>query len=368
MSTDSDLDHTGILIVDDSPINLQVLAMMLQKLHYDVRQAADGRSALEMAQAYPPDLILLDIMMPEMDGYEVCEHLKADERLRDIPVIFISALSEPMDKVKAFEVGALDYVSKPFHIAEVRARVETHLRLRRLQLRQRDLERLRDNLVHMVAHDMRQPLGSINNYLYLLRARLKDKLTERDERDLGQIAGQINILVEMISTMLDVSRMENGQMPLQREACDLHRAVDEALRALAGLASRHVIEVDPTPATAYADPGITCRILINLLGNAVKFTPTGGRIRVDFQSGPQWVRVSVTDTGPGIPPEHHARVFEKFGQLESRQGGIKYSTGLGLTFCRMAVEAQGGQIGVESEPGRGSTFWFTLPRDAASAP
>jgi two-component system, sensor histidine kinase and response regulator len=365
-----------ILIVDDMPVNRLVLTEMLRKeQRYDVRPASGGPEALEMAQADPPDLILLDIMMPDLSGYDVCERLKADERLKDIPVIFISALSEPLDKVRAFAVGGLDYVTKPFQLADVRARVETHLKLRRLQLEQREnLEKLReseclrDNLVHMMVHDMRQPLSSINNSLYLLKARLRGKLGEREERDLGLITGSVNTLVEMLSAMLDVSRLESGQMPLQRTDCDLQQALSEALRLLAGLASKCTIEVTPAPARAYADLGVTSRILINLLGNALKFTPPGGLIRVSFHSEGEWVRVAVSDAGPGIPSEHQARVFQKFGQLESRQEGIKYSTGLGLTFCKMAVEAQGGQIGLQSEPGQGSTFWFTLPRSEVPPP
>src|SRR5689334_1924873 len=166
----------NVLIVDDTPDNIRVLTAIIERLGYEVRPATSGAQALQAVEHDPPDLVLLDITMPEMDGYEVCRRFKADEQLSDIPIIFLTALSDIADKVKAFGVGGIDYITKPFHLEEVQARVKTHLALRYANLRLaksysklQELEQLRDQLVHMVVHDMRSPLMVLSGHLSLLQ-------------------------------------------------------------------------------------------------------------------------------------------------------------------------------------------------------
>jgi signal transduction histidine kinase len=305
-----------------------------------------------------------------MDGYTVCDRLKACEATREIPVIFLSALSDTPAKVKAFGAGGVDYVTKPFQFDEVFARVETHLRLRRLmaQLEEslaklREMERLRDNLVHMMVHDMRSPLMGIGGNLDLVLSDAEGRIPDEDVKLLERSHSATKQLAEMVSAMLDVSRIEAGKMTVSKRPCDLEQLTREALGSLGSLVGRHAIEVRPEsgPVRALVDPELTGRVLANLLVNAVKFTPPGGRITVELATGPGVVRVAVVDTGAGIPASYHAKVFEKFGQVQAQKQGVKYSTGLGLTFCKLAVEAQGGRIGLESEEGHGSRFWFELP-------
>ncbi|OGV74714.1 MAG: hypothetical protein A3K19_32915 [Lentisphaerae bacterium RIFOXYB12_FULL_65_16] len=361
---------TDILIVDDNPANLDLLGGMLRERGYKVRAAPSGKLALQAARARPPDLILLDINMPEMSGYEACEHLKADPALKDIPVLFISALSETLDKVKAFRVGGVDYVTKPFQFEEVEARVRTHLMLQRQKrelaaslARLQELERLRDNLVHMVVHDMRSPLMSIRGFLEILQMDLQATLSA-DDAEMFQVAVDASVkLTDMVSAVLDVSRIEAGQMPIKPKACELNDVVGEALRGLGGIThQRHVVwEPPPAPVPTYCDAEVTGRIVANLVVNAVKFTPKDGTITITAAAAGGRVRVTVADTGPGIPPEYREKIFDKFGQVETRLTSTKYSTGLGLAFCKLAAEAQGGRIGVDSEVGQGSAFWFELP-------
>jgi CheY-like chemotaxis protein len=205
----------NILVVDDTPVNLQLLTEMLKELGYKVRSVSSGKFALQTAKHNPPDLILLDVVMPEMNGYEVCEHLKADEQLAEIPVIFLSALNETMDKVKAFEVGGVDYVTKPFQLREVQARVATHLELhqkRRLlqesyeQLR--GLEELRDNLVHMVVYDMRTPLTSIKDFLQMLDTAEGETMSEDARGYVHSATEATDNLIELADSLLDVSTMK----------------------------------------------------------------------------------------------------------------------------------------------------------------
>ena len=356
----------SILVVDDTPANLRLLSEMLSKRGWKVRPVPSGPEALQAAQRFPPDLVLLDINMPGMDGYEVCRRFKADSKLKDIPVLFISALSETDDKVKAFAAGGVDYVIKPFQFAEVEARVQTHLELRRQKRalqesyeRLKELEHLRDNLTHMIVHDMRSPLTMILMSLGLLAATPPPEAS--DFSGILQTARQgAATLAGMVTQLLDISRLEASQMPLQKTECDLVKTVQSAIDSLGvSVEARHLRLLAPAPVTALGDVDILRRIVNNLLGNALKFTPQDGEIAVSITRETAAARVAVTDNGPGITAEDHQKIFEKFGQAQA--GKEKGGSGLGLTFCKLAVEAHGGRIGVLSEVGQGSTFWFTLP-------
>ena len=369
-------DVPNVIVVDDTPANLQLLTGMLKERGYKVRPVPSGKLALQAAKNDPPDLILLDIMMPEMDGYEVCERLKADEKLREISVIFISALNETMDKVKAFGVGGVDYVTKPFQFEEVNARVSTHLELQRQRRKLKEnyeqlrrLEELRDNLVHMVVHDLRNPLTGISGFLDLTLALEKETLTEDGLEYLQTAKRSTTAVIDMVSAVLDVSKMEAGEMKLHLVECDLVRIAADLMSGMQSLkeAREMILDAPPAPVTVVADKDLILRVIQNLLGNALKFTPSDGWIRLGIEPDENRVCVRVRDNGPGILPEYRERIFEKFGQVEARANRQKHSTGLGLTFCKLAVEAHGGSVGVESEVDKGSTFWFVLPKDGPAA-
>ena len=365
-----------ILIVDDTPANLQVLSNVLKEHGHKVRAVPNGLLALRAVESRQPDLILLDINMPEMDGYEVCRRLKADPATAAIPIIFISALNETLDKVKAFELGAADYITKPFQFEEVQARVSVQLKLLRLQRelvgknarletalqRELDLEAQRENLVHMMVHDMRSPLSGMLGYLSLLEM-FASGWPPKHQAYLQRCQESTDALIKMISMILDIHKMESGEMPLKRSEAELGEVAAQAIKSLGGLTLDHPVEIKAEgPIRFDLDADLIQRVFENLLGNAIKFSPEGAgvEIRLEQQTDPggtRSVRACVCDQGPGIPPELHHRIFDKFGQVEAR----KHSTGLGLTFCKLAIEAHGGAIGIESEVGKGSNFWFSLP-------
>jgi signal transduction histidine kinase len=357
-----------ILVVDDTPANLRLLSEMLKAQGYKPRLVPSGKLALSAAQAIPPDLILLDIRMPEMDGYQVCERLKADPNLKDTPVIFLSALDETGNKVKAFAVGGVDYIIKPFQLAEVLARVETHLALRR-QTRQlqesyaalKHLENMRDNLTHMVVHDMRSPLGVIGGFLSLLESYEAGNLSTNGLQFIREARHSIDELVEMVNSMLDVSKLEAGRMRLHLIESDLGSLAEAVLRRFEPIrgARRLVLDTPRDPVKLPVDAGLISRVMQNLAGNAFNYTAANGSIRIAVSRTGAEARVAVSDNGPGIPASYHDKIFEKFVQVEDLNA--KVGTGLGLAFCKLAVEIHGGRIGVESELGHGSTFWFTLP-------
>jgi len=363
-------DVVSILMVDDNPANLQVLTSMLKQSGWRPRPVTSGQLGLQAARKEPPDLVLLDVNMPEMNGYEVCKQLKADARLADIPVIFVSALGETMDKVRGFSVGGVDYITKPFQLDEVKARVTTHLELRR-QRRElqasyeklRESERLRDSLVHMIVHDLRSPLTAISAYLELFGQAAKEKLGAETQEDVANAFHATRSMIRMINGILDVSKMEAQMMKLDLRECDLVQVVGNSLDDLESLvgARRLAFERPAAPAGVLADHEIVSRIVQNLLANALRFTPADGEVRVGVVVEAEHVRVFVADTGPGIPPDFHESIFDKFVQVDGSALPRNRSTGLGLAFCKMAVEAHGGRIGVDSELGKGSNFWFTLP-------
>jgi len=357
-----------VLVVDDTIDNLRLLSDILDHRGYEVRAVTSGAQALLAAAADPPDLILLDITMPDMDGYEVCRRLRAQPASRDVPVIFLTALNETADKVKGFDIGGVDYVTKPFQVEEVLARVQTHVALRQAQValaesntHLRALEQLRDDMVQMIVHDMRSPLTAL-----LLRLRFLGSppatLSEQQAEDLRAAIQSAQALTRMTDDLLDVSRLEEGRMPVERSVWDLTRMARDVCAALAAMDRDRSIDVESTAAIeATCDGGLVRRIMENLVSNGIRHTPAGSRLRVSIASADGRVRVAVHDEGDGVPQEARARIFEKFGTLETRHERIYPSFGVGLAFCKLAVEAQGGTIGLDSREPIGSTFWFELP-------
>jgi PAS domain S-box-containing protein len=234
-----------------------------------------------------------------------------------------------------------------------------------LQHRYEELQRLqelRDGLVHMIVHDLRSPLTSVMGYLDLLRSVSEASADERASYIDIAYSGSVQ-MAEMIGSLLDINRLEAGEMPVDRQSVDLCEVAADALRSLGGLTiGRHVIESAPDgPVVSSCDPALIRRVVGNLLGNALKFTPQSGAITITAARRDGRPRVEVADTGPGIPTDFLGRVFDKFSQADEGRARKRYSTGLGLAFCKLAVEAHGGTIGVDSEVGVGSRFWFELP-------
>ncbi|MFZ4394371.1 MAG: response regulator [Kiritimatiellia bacterium] len=358
-----------ILVADDEAKNRELLRDILEAQGYEVSFAEDGQQALDTAFADPPDVVLLDVMMPKFDGYEVCRQLRQDSRTAHLTILMITALRDRADRLKGIQAGANDFLAKPIDAEEIRLRVKNALHAKRLYDRVQDalvqlkaLENLRDNLTHMIIHDMRSHLMVVSgSYEIILMERDRISQTQQQFVTMGQNA--CGELIEMVSSLLDVSRMEAGQMPLNLASSDILDIARAAVESVAVLAQAKALTVCVTgdAASRAVDRDILRRVFVNLLGNAIKFSPEGGSIGVAVSSEGETVRVTVTDHGHGIPPAYHTKIFEKFGQVEDRKDNQKYSTGLGLTFCKLAVEAHGGHIGVISLVGKGSTFWFELP-------
>ncbi len=373
--TQSDRARADVLVVDDVPANLTLLCGIIKEQGHKARPVPSGELALQAAAASRPDLILLDIDMPEMSGFEVCKRLKADPTLQHIPVIFISAMTDIADKVRAFSAGGVDYITKPFQFEEVHARVATHLELRRQRRELEEsydrlcqLEALRDSLVHMLVHDLRSPLTALTVSLEFLKEDAGPALAPEQRGDIEEALNAAKRMVLMVTAVLDVNKLEAGKMTLRIAECDIVTLAREVIDSLSSLAGGRVLSLQPSCAELPVpiDRGVVFRVIQNLVANALKFAPANnGRVVVDLDRAEGGLRCRVTDNGPGIPAEHHDYIFEKFGQVGDGAARKGFSTGLGLPFCKLAVEAHGGRIGVESEAGKGATFWFVLPGDLA---
>ena len=376
--TDSTHLNANVLVVDDTASMRDVLALMLRKSGYKVCTAANGETALKEIKINTPDLILLDINMPLMSGYEVCECLKRQPEYQSIPVIFLSAMTEQVEIMKAFSYGAVDYVTKPFHFDEVKARVDAHLKIHFLQQQLEDktlrlaqsleelkkAEAIRETMTQMLVHDLRSPLAGIEQGLSLVISNAYGLLDAASTELLDGAQKVVKRLIGMVSDLLDVSRMEANKMPCCKVSGDLCQTVKAAVEGLSFVSKNRIKWILPeTPTVLFYDTNIIGRVVANLFGNSLKYSPNG-LITVCIDIKPDHVVVSVSDTGPGITEELQNRLFEKFSQLQSGNEFKRHSSGLGLAFCKLAVELHGGKIGVKSQPGEGRTFWFILPKES----
>jgi signal transduction histidine kinase len=366
-----------LLVVDDDAINREVLSRRLKRQGYEVITAASGPEAMHLMEGHAFDLVLLDIMMPDMDGYEVLSRLKADERLQQIPVIMISALNEVQSVVRCIEAGADDFLSKPFDPTLLKARIGACLekksgrdrenvlfeQLQQNYRRLQEAEKLRDDLRNMIVHDLRTPLTGVIVGVEMLAG---DEGLDETQRELISIAlSGGKTLLGMINDLLDVEKMESGAVRLNFETLNVSELVAGAVAQVSALATDKriglALELGSHLKDFRGDRDILTRTLVNLLANAIKFTDSG-TVALSCSQTETKMRFAVSDTGAGIPPEAFERIFEKFGQVGD-QGRV--GTGLGLTFCKLAVEAHGGSIMVQSTAGIGSTFSFIVPLETS---
>ena len=365
-----------ILIVDDVPANLKVLADILKSEGYKVRPVPNGTMALQVALKEKPDLILLDIMMPDMDGYEVCRRLKESDMLKDIPVIFISALNDTKDIVKALKCGGVDFITKPFQAEEISARVNTHLKLHQqsVMLLEQSKELLqlnasKDKFLSIIAHDLRGPLGGFMGLSEMIADESQLLSPDKKQDMIRILSDSARNIYNLLENLLEWSKMQQGHTAFNPQITELKRLVTDCTKLLFDVSRKKdiniTVDVD-NDQKVFADFNMFQSVIRNLVSNAIKFTPKGGRVIIsaDLTENKTLV-ISVKDTGIGMNGEMVDNLF-CLSVNNSRPGTEgENSTGLGLLLCKEFVERHGGEIWVESEEGNGSRFSFTIPNNVS---
>ena len=358
-----------ILVVDDDKNSRDMLKDILEPEGHDITLAEHGEEALELLKDDNPDLILLDVMMPGIDGLEVCKRIKSDPELSHIPVILVTVLNNKEDKLKGIEAGANEFLTKPISSKNVILRSRNLIYSHKLYERVvqdyhklKDLQELQNNLVHMIVHDMKSLLAGIRTGARIIKNKIGENINTTVTKMLNRIEKSTNRLISMVESMLDVNKFESNNMELNKQNANIVSIIQQSLNSISSFEARQNIVIhDATNHIEKCfDPEVIRRVIDNLLSNALYFTSSDGEIDIYIKRHNHNIKVSVEDDGPGVPEEYQEKIFEKFGQVKARLNGERYSIGLGLTFCKLAVEAHGGEIGVESEEGKGSRFWFLI--------
>lgn len=403
--------HFTVLVVDDNATNLAFLKSILQAAQFNVLIAKSGKKALDIAKQTPPDIILLDITMEGWDGYQTCQHLKQIPLLQPIPVLFLSGLTDERHRLRAFKVGGVDYVNKPFQQEELLARVRTHVELYHLrekleqEVAKRDSQLLaytndlekkvaartaelkqakemaesanlaKSQFLANISHELRTPMNAVIGYTEILMEDAEVLTPNELIADLRKIHSAAKHLLELINNVLDLSKIESGKMDLFLSHFNVEHLIEAVLATMQPLfeskANQFSLQLPNAIGEMYADEMKIRQILVNLLGNAAKFTEQGNiTLEVAHHSDlqQQWVRFSITDSGIGMTPEQQKKLFLPFSQVDPSTTRRFGGTGLGLAITKQFTDMMGGKITLESGFGEGSTFTVLIPVRVASHP
>lgn len=369
-----DLKGRKILTVDDDRVNLRILGGILRTEGYALAEAASGEQAIDAYAKFDPDLVLLDVMMPGIDGFETCRRLRKIHGDQCAPVIFITAKSDSDDVVEGLGAGGVDYLPKPFQPKEVLARIRSHLQNRLLAEQREQLvaqlsraNAAKNKFLGMAAHDLRNPLASIRGLAEFLRDGALGPLAPEQKEIVETIHGASQHMLDLVNELLDVATIEAGELKLSVQPCELVELITRsvALTNMEAARKKTVVVFDPRglAPVAMLDAAKMRQVVDNLLSNAVKYSPPGSTIMVtlhhDAKAGQ--CGFAVQDQGPGIPDSERDKLFQDFSRLSAQPTGGEKSTGLGLAICRKIVEAHHGTISATNLPTRGCEFRVLLP-------
>jgi two-component system, sensor histidine kinase and response regulator len=348
-----------ILVVDDTPSNVIILIDLLQDEGYIIHEARDGQAAVELVPTVAPDLILMDINMPRLNGFEACRRLKSNSATQDIPVVFISAWGELDDKINGFKAGGVDYITRPFQVEEVIARVRTHITIAKQHQQIMALNRLKDQLVRTVSHDLKNPLTGVRGYVDML---IEDETSADRQRMLTLIRRSADRMYRLISNLLDLTRIQDG-LQLERRSVLVSQLIQDALNDFEVQAqSRQIhmtMDLPNGDLSVSVDPLRMGQVIANLLSNAVKYATR--QVIVRGERIDDRLHLAIVDDGPGIPPEMQARLFEAFYRAPTQTNKQVEGTGLGLSIAQGIVQQHGGIIRLHSVVNEGTMFEVVIP-------
>ncbi|MCB0163341.1 MAG: hybrid sensor histidine kinase/response regulator [Anaerolineae bacterium] len=356
------LQQPQIFIIDDEPTARDTIEGLLYRENYDLIFAADVFDALDQLHHINPDVILMDVMMPGVDGFEACRRIKNDERWQHIPIILITALNSKEDLARGLDAGADEFLSKPVNGLELRARVRSMLRIKEQYDELTRLLHLREDMAGMVVHDMRVPLNAILGFSELLL--IENNLTDQQRNDVENIHSQAHRLNTFVNDLLILAKAEQDKFILNRTQVNVNRLMEEVEQDHRLIAQSKkmtlAIKLPPYPTLMMLDKNLIRRVLDNLLANALKFSPANSTVTCRLtqrrtEQTKAWVRIEVSDEGPGIPPSYRDRIFNKFEIVTLKDHPIP-QVGLGLAFCKMVIDAHDGHIWVEDNKPTGSVF------------
>jgi two-component system, sensor histidine kinase and response regulator len=364
MNENQESDSYSILIVDDVAKNIQLVAKFLTKEGYNLYFAQSGEAALKQIEGRVFDLILLDIMMPKMDGFEVCRRIKSNSKTQQVPIIFLTAKTDDDSISKGFDAGGVDYVTKPFNPSELLARVKTHIRLQQREKDLRELNNAKNTLFSIIGHDLKTPFFTIMGLADILLTNY-DEYPDSERKELisfiNESAKASHILLD---NLLSWTRMQTGTIKSEPVCIDIEQIVNENLALLQSQAITKEVELKAIiegEISVFADLNMLNTILRNLINNAIKFTPRLGSVRIEVSKNETHAIISVVDTGIGIPSEKLERLLSDKKPASTLGTENESGTGLGLVLTKGFVQLNNGTIQVESIAGMGTTFRFTLP-------
>ena len=369
-----------ILIVEDKQENMDLLVYFLHPQGYEIISVYDGLSALQKVEEEHPDIILLDIMLPKMDGYEVCGRLKKDPETKFIPIIMLTALKELKDKVRALEVGADDFLSKPFENIELLARVKSLLRLKEYhdELQSKNLElaekneslmrmdRFKEDLTNLIIHDMKNPLFVIQGNLQMMSMSMENVPPEILKKYAQRIERSSQQLLRMVVNLLDISRIEEGTIDLKNDHANINEIIDKIIERIKDYPENKnkeiLVDLDSNLPELTIDRSVMERVFENLINFSITNLVDEGKVTITTAAGDdQKIQFVTHDNGTQIPKNYHDKIFEKFSQTEIKDSGYRVDRALGLTFCKMAVEAHKGSMWLDLETKVGNKFIIELP-------
>ncbi len=377
-----------VLLVDDVVKNLQHAGKVLMDVGYEISVATDGYQALDILKKITPDLILLDIVMPNMDGYEVCRRIKEQTHLKDIPIIFFSSKKESEDIVQGFEIGGVDYIKKPVKKGELVVRVKNHLELKKardhIMKQNRKLEMLnqsKDEFLEIAAHDLKDPLSSIVGNIEILKTH-KLTLTDQEmDEYFDKIDNAARSSVQIISDLLDINALDDGKLKLTIKAVNIDMMIKKKIKEYAAITKKKRITIlfrkGAKESLVLGDEEKVEQVLDNLISNAVKYSPFYKAVIIESKStvpdeknDKSGLEIAISDEGPGIKEEDIPKLFQRFAKLSNSPEREETSTGLGLSIVKRLIEEMDGKVWCESNKKlskKGTTFKFTLPTVAVGS-